>query len=64
MLSCSSAPGAGARAPNAATIMAASDRPIPSRTLWRAMTRERVAIAIASGQPVQSVDGQDDVRGL
>ena len=48
MTSCRIAPAAGGSSPAAATIIATSDSPIPTRTACRAMLFERRAMRIAS----------------
>ena len=48
----------------AAAIIATSDRPMPTNTLWSAMVRARRAIWTASAEPVEPVHRDHDVRGL
>ena len=50
MTSCRTAPAAGGRYPTAATIIAASDSPMPTRTACSAIRCERRAMRIASAR--------------
>ena len=58
------APATGGRKPAAATSMATNDRPIPMSTLWRAIVPRAAGDADGLGEPVEAVDGDDDVSRL
>ena len=62
--SCSSAPNTGGMNPSAANTIATRLRPMPARTLWRAIASERRPMRTGIGHPLDAVDEDDRVRRL